>query len=75
MSWHTVDVEDLPDFQPRIVELVRHVYRQTGRPLKGGGNSMHYNQTRVSHHTEQRQTAYVNIAEGHDDAPGARMVT
>ena len=45
-EWHTTDVEDLASFQARIFRLVKHVYQQDGRPLKGGGQSLYWNQTR-----------------------------
>ena len=42
-EWHTIDVEDLASFQARIFRLVKHVYKQDGRPLKGGGHSLYWN--------------------------------
>ena len=60
--------EGMPAGVPRIVDLVRHLYRPTGRPLRGGGDSLHFNQIQVNYHDAQRYTSFVNIAEGDDDA-------
>lgn len=74
-AWDTLDLEDCPQFQLRVTRLVQHVYKQTGRYLKGGGDSLHYNQIWFSFIDSQPHTTTIQIAEGHDAAPGADMVS
>lgn len=71
-KWDTIDVDDCPHFRTGVTRLVQHVYKQTGRPLKGGGNSLYYNQIQFRFIEGKPHTTVVQIAEGCD--LGAEMV-
>lgn len=65
-------MDDCPQFRAGVTRLVQHVYQQTGRPLKGGGNSLYYNQIQFSFLEGKPYTTVVQIAEG--CGFGAKMV-
>ena len=73
-GWSEVDLQSLPQFSADIRRLVQHVYKERGRALRGSGTSMHWTQVKVRYKTSQPHTAYVQIADRWEDAPGASMV-
>ena len=71
MSWQSIDGEELGSLYVGAKQLVRHVYRQRDRPLRPFGYSI---MIEVSFNVNQPLTAFINVAEGWADAPGADVV-
>ncbi|DBA74707.1 hypothetical protein WJX79_002267 [Trebouxia sp. C0005] len=75
VDFRYVDGSSLPTyFREGLFPLVRHAFAQTKRLCKSSDFDDHWAQVRASYNPLDPSNCWLNIAEGHDDCPGAFAV-